>query len=70
MEPLRPEDQLPDFHGWLYSLDTVLPVIKLGQEDFWTPTGIALGWYVLAVLAGWVLITAALAALTAAAVRK
>ncbi len=31
--------QLPDYAPWLYSIDSVLPVINLGQEAAWSPTG-------------------------------
>ena len=51
----RPAGQLPPFHPWLYSIDAVLPVINLGQESAWTPTGAAQIWYAFSVLAGWVL---------------
>jgi hypothetical protein len=70
MKPLKSAEASPDFHAWLYSLDAVLPLVKLGQEEFWTPTGLFLGWYVFSVLAGWVLVTAVLAALTAALFRE
>ena len=51
----RPADQLPQFHSWLYSIDAVLPVIDLGQESAWAPTGAAQVWYAFSVLAGWLL---------------
>jgi hypothetical protein len=61
----------PDFEPWLYSIDTVLPVINLGQETAWSPTVRVLEiWYALSVLAGWVLATAVLAALTATLFRE
>jgi hypothetical protein len=27
----------PEFHPWMYSLDTLLPVTELGQGEFWRP---------------------------------
>jgi hypothetical protein len=27
----------PEFNAWMYSLDTLLPVIELGQKAFWRP---------------------------------
>jgi hypothetical protein len=51
----RPAGQLPPFHPWLYSIDAVLPVINLGQESAWTPTGAAQISYAFSVLAGWLL---------------
>jgi hypothetical protein len=65
----RKGETAPPFHAWLYSLDSVLPVINLGQEDYWSPTGIALYWHTISVLAGWLLITLILGALTTRLVR-
>jgi hypothetical protein len=42
----------------------VLPIVKLGQEDSWSATGAAQVWYAVSVLAGWLLATAVIAALT------
>ncbi len=57
--------QLPEYAPWLYSIDSVLPVINLGQEAAWSPTGPAQYWYAFSVLAGWLGATALIAALTA-----
>lgn len=65
LERTKPEDQLPQFEPWLYSIDSVLPVINLGQEGAWAPTGLALYWYAFSILSGWILGTALIAALTA-----
>jgi hypothetical protein len=27
----------PEFHPWMYSLDTLLPVTELGQREYWRP---------------------------------
>jgi hypothetical protein len=69
MNALHKEQPQPQFHALLYSLDTVLPVINLGQKGYWSPTGLAQSWYVLSVLAGWIMVTVILAALTARLVR-
>jgi len=66
----KPDRELPDFEPWLYSLDSVLPVLNLGQEAAWTPTGAAQNWYVFSVVAGWILATAMIAAVTAGLARK
>ena len=60
---------VPQFHSWLYSLDSVLPVVNLGQKSYWSPTGLALYWHTVSVLAGWLLITLILGALTTRLVR-
>jgi hypothetical protein len=71
MHALKPHGpETPPFHAWLYSLDVVLPVVDLGQQGTWVPTGPALGWYVAGILAGWILVTAVVGALTAALVRN
>jgi len=58
-----------DFQPLLFSLDAVLPVVKLGQEDHWMATATAQWWYAFSVLAGWLLATVLVAALTARLVR-
>jgi hypothetical protein len=63
--------QRPQFEPWLYSIDAVLPVISLGQESAWAPTGLFFEiWYVCSVVAGWVLGVGLIAALTAALFRE
>jgi hypothetical protein len=64
MTPLKSPEQLPQFAPWLYSIDAVLPVVSLGQEGAWGPTGAALYWYAFSVLSGWILGTALIAAVT------
>ena len=54
----------PGFHAAVYSLDTVLPVVDLRQQDIWIPQGVAQWWAWASILAGWVLTTAVVAALT------
>ncbi len=59
-----------EFRPLLFSLDTVLPVVNLGQDDRWTITGGgAQWWYAFSVLAGWALATVLVSALTARLVR-
>lgn len=55
MRALKPQGQLPQFSSLLYSIDAVLPVVTLGQETSWSPTGWAMGWYAFSVLGGWLL---------------
>lgn len=59
----------PSFHSWLYSLDSVLPVVNLGEKTSWSPSGLPLYWHTASVLIGWLLITLILGALTARLVR-
>jgi hypothetical protein len=61
---------VPQFHAWLYSLDTVLPAVNLKQEDYWSPVGIALYWHTISMLAGWLLVTLIIGTLTARLVRE
>jgi hypothetical protein len=63
--------QRPRFEPWLYSIDAVLPVINLGQETAWAPTGLLFElWYAFSVVAGWLLGLGLIAALTAALFRE
>lgn len=58
------------FRPLLFSLDAVLPVVNLGQDDRWAITGGgAQWWYAFSVLAGWALATVLVSALTARLVR-
>jgi len=61
---LMPAQHAPTFHPLIYTLDTLLPVIDFGQKSAWTPTGWALPWSWSLTAAGWLLTTAAVAALT------
>jgi hypothetical protein len=58
------EDRIPAFQPWIYSLDVLLPVVNLHQEEFWIPRGVARWWAWLAILAGWLLTTVVVAALS------
>jgi hypothetical protein len=70
MQRLRAQAEAPEFHWWLHALDSVLPIVSFGQEAAWSPQGFALAWYACAVIMGWVLATAAVAALTASLFRE
>ena len=66
----RPVGQRTDFQPWLYSIDAVLPVVNLGQESAWSPTGAAQIWYAFSVLSGWLLSLGLIAILTATLFRE
>ena len=52
------------FNATIYALDLLLPIINLGQQDSWQPTGPALGMYWALIILGWVLTSALVAGLT------
>ena len=60
----KPPGQRPSFHAGLYTLDLLVPFADFGYQNAWIPTGWARLCYVTWTLAGWVLITAVVAALT------
>lgn len=64
--PVKP----PEFHVSLYALDHVLPVIELGQRSYWSATGFFQYWQTGSDLAGWLLVTVILGAVTARLVRS
>jgi hypothetical protein len=51
----------PEFNPWMYSLDALLPVLEMGQKDFWRPDparsggGLAISYFYFQSLAGWAL---------------
>jgi SEC-C motif len=57
-------DSPPEFHPVAYTLDTVLPIIDLGQQRAWAAQGVAMyaSWVFIA--AGWVLTSAVVAGVT------
>jgi len=59
-----PGQALPHFQPFVYALDTLVPVVDLHQQDNWIPQGLAQWWAWVSILAGWVLTTAVVAALT------
>jgi hypothetical protein len=60
----KPGDPLPHFQPLVYALDTLLPVVDLHQQDSWIPRELAQWWAWTSILAGWILTTAVVAALT------
>ncbi len=48
----------------IHALDLLLPIINLGHDSTWNPTGFAQYVSYLLILAGWVLTTAVVAGLT------
>jgi hypothetical protein len=60
----RPGEAHPGFHGAVYALDTLLPVVDLRQQAIWIPQGGVQWWAWASILAGWILTTAVVAALT------
>jgi hypothetical protein len=56
--------QTPDFRPLLYTLDTLVPVVNLGQRDSWVPDDWAQIVAMVFVVAGWILTTAVVAALS------
>ncbi|MFJ3732519.1 hypothetical protein [[Kitasatospora] papulosa] len=54
----------PGFHAVIYTFDVLVPIIDLGQQKAWVPTGSALYWSWLFSGAGWVLTTAVAAGLS------
>jgi hypothetical protein len=61
---LKDKSQLPAFHALIYTLDTMIPVINLNQRASYSPTGFALVVALLLTLAGWLLVTLLVAALS------
>ena len=51
----------PEFNPWIYSLDALLPVLEMGQKEFWRPDpardggGLAIGYFYFQSVAGWAL---------------
>ena len=56
--------ETPDFHPFIYTLDLLVPVVTLGLRESYTARGIAQTVSTIYVVAGWVLTTAIIAALT------
>jgi hypothetical protein len=61
---------VPAFNPFIYALDSVLPIIDLGEQKAWTPQGAALTAEWLLTCAGWVLTTAVVAGVTNALNRR
>ena len=52
------------FHPFAYTVDVLLPIVNLGQQNAWQPEGPALYWSWALTGAGWILTTAVVAGLT------
>jgi len=64
LTPAKPGEPQPAFQPLVYSLDSLLPVVNLHQEDSWLPRGGAQWWAWSSILVGWVLTAAVAAAFT------
>jgi uncharacterized protein YjbI with pentapeptide repeats len=64
MRPATPGAPGPAFQPIIYARDVLLPVADLDQQAHWIPEGLARWWTWASILAGWVLTTAVVAALT------
>lgn len=63
-------ETLPEFHLPIFAVDHVLPVIELGQRSHWSTTGPFQYVQTLSDLAGWILVTVIIGAVTARFVRS
>lgn len=64
LTPVKPASELPAFNPAVYTLDVLLPIVNLGQQDAWLAHG-STQWFTWAlILAGWLLTTAVVLALT------
>ena len=61
---------VPAFNPFVYTLDTVLPVVDLGEQKAWIAQGAALTIQWLLICAGWILTTAVVAGVTNALNRR
>lgn len=60
----RADPHGPGFSALGYTLDTLLPIVDLGQQKAWQAHGAAMYWSWAFIAAGWVLTTAVVAGLT------
>jgi hypothetical protein len=57
----------PAFNAWMYSLDTLFPVLEIGQKDYWRPDpakrwgSFAMGYFYFQAVVGWALSLLAIA---------
>jgi hypothetical protein len=58
------DTQGPAFHALAYTLDVLVPIVDLGQQEAWQPQGAAMYWSWAFMAAGWVLTSAVAAGLT------
>ncbi|MEV4832614.1 hypothetical protein AB0K25_30375 [Micromonospora sp. NPDC049257] len=55
-------DEHPTWDPWLYSLDLLIPLVNLGHDNAWDPTGSSKAVMYVLVIGGWVLTTTIVAA--------
>jgi hypothetical protein len=67
--PAAPDAPHPAFQPAIYALDVLLPVVDLDQQKFWILQGPARWFAWASILAGWLLATAVVAAVTGAVKR-
>ena len=61
---IKPADERPDFHAFVYTLDLLIPIDTFGQQQSYDPQGWS-RWIAYAlVAAGWILATALIAGVT------
>jgi hypothetical protein len=61
---IKPADERPDFHAFVYTLDLLIPIDTFGQQQAYDPQGWS-RWVAYAlVAAGWILATALIAGVT------
>ena len=63
-QPIRPPEELPDFHALVYSLDLLIPLDTFGQQLTYDAVGWSRWVAYLLVATGWVLATALIAGVT------
>jgi hypothetical protein len=52
---IKPTGNIADFNPFLYTLDLLVPVVSLGQRNFWVPTGVAVWVSSAFTVIGWIL---------------
>jgi hypothetical protein len=70
MQPTDPA-VVDGYNQWIYSLDTVLPIIDFGQAGAWSPEGAWRMWCLWTIIAsGWLFAVALVAAVTGIFTRR
>ncbi|MFD0853655.1 hypothetical protein ACFQ07_15565, partial [Actinomadura adrarensis] len=63
-DSIKPTDERPDFHAFVYTLDLLIPIDTFGQQQAYDPQGWS-RWVAYALIAaGWILATALIAGVT------
>ncbi|MEV4768499.1 hypothetical protein [Micromonospora humida] len=62
--PLCPikDNEHPTWDAWLYSADLLIPIVNLGHENSWDPTGASKAITSILIVGGWILTTTVVAA--------